>query len=150
ILEQRVKATQDQLELVDLWARLGEVYETRLNSVPDAIRSFRAIFDGLDKAHEGAIAALARIYEAQGAWNELDTVYQRELENASGDVAESEIRAKIAHLMSDRLGDPQRAIDTWKLVLDLRGEDPEALQALANLYESQGAWRELVDILERQ
>ena len=35
-------------------------------------------------------------------------------------------------------------------VLDLRGEDAEALGALANLYEQQQLWRELIDVLERQ
>ena len=34
-------------------------------------------------------------------------------------------------------------------MLDLRGEDPEALKALGQLYTSQGNWRDLVDILER-
>ena len=31
-----------------------------------------------------------------------------------------------------------------------RGEDPEALAALAQLYEGQQAWRELVDVLDRR
>jgi tetratricopeptide (TPR) repeat protein len=150
ILEMRVRAPADEVELVELYARLGEVYEARLTDIPNATASFRRIFDGLDRAHEGAIQALARIYEGQGDWNRLNEVYERELENASGDVQEAEIRAKIAHLAADRLGDPQRAVDTWKVVLDLRGEDPEALGALANLYEGQQAWRELVDVLERQ
>ncbi len=150
VLEQRVKAQVDDLELTELWARLGEVYETRLVDIPNATRAFRKIFDGLDKTHDGAIQALARIYSAQEAWTDLNTVYERELENASGDVAEAEIRAKIAHLAFERLNDPVRAIDTWKIVLDLRGEDPEALAALANLYEQQQQWRELVDVLERQ
>ncbi len=35
-------------------------------------------------------------------------------------------------------------------MLDLRGEDPEALAAMANLYEAGSAWPELVDVLERQ
>ncbi len=35
-------------------------------------------------------------------------------------------------------------------VLDLRGEDVEALAALGNLYESLGQWAKLVDVLERQ
>ncbi len=139
ILEMRVKATADTLDLVDLYARLGELYETKLGDLPNAIRAYRRIFDELDKTHEGAIAALARIYEQQEAWQELDAVYQRELENASGDTAEAEIRAKIAHLAADKLEQPERAIETWKAVLDLRGEDPEALHALANLYESLGA-----------
>jgi tetratricopeptide (TPR) repeat protein len=150
ILEMRVKATADAVELVDLYARLGELYEVKLGDLPNAIKAYRRIFDELDKAHEGALAALARIYEQQGAWQELDAVYQRELENASGDAAEADIRAKIAHIAAERLGQPDRAIETWKAVLDLRGEDPEALHALANLYESQQQWAKLVDILERE
>ena len=37
----------------------------------------------------------------------------------------------------------------WKRVLDLRGEDPEALVALADLYEQESQWAELSDVLER-
>ena len=150
ILEMRVKAPAEEIELVDLYARLGEVYETRLNDIPNATIAFRKIFDGLDKTHDAAIQALARIYSQLESWQELNTVYERELENAAGDVAEAEIRAKLANLAALRLNDPGRAIDTWKIVLDLRGEDPEALAALANLYDSQQSWRELADVLERQ
>ncbi len=150
ILEMRVRATADVPELVELYARLGELYETSLGDPSNAIRAYRRIFDALDKTHEGAIRALARIYEQQGAWPELDAVYQRELENASGDSAEAEIRAKIAHLAADKLHQPERAIETWKAVLDLRGEDAEALHALGQLHESLGQWAKLVDVLERE
>ncbi len=150
ILEQRIKAGGDAVEQVDFHARLGEIYEEKVADIPNAIRVFRRIFDELDKTHEGAIAALARIYEAGENWTELNGVYERELENAAGDSAAADIRAKIAHLAAERLNDPTRAIETWKTVLDLRGEDPEALAGLANLYESQGLWRELVEVLERE
>jgi tetratricopeptide (TPR) repeat protein len=150
ILEMRVAATADTIELVELHARLGELYETRLADLPNAIRAYRRIFDDLDKGQEGAIGALARIYEQQQAWQELDAVYQRELENASGDAAEAEIRGRIARLATEKLGQHERAIETWKAVLDLRGEDPEALHALADLYESLGQWAKLVDVLERE
>ena len=150
VLEMRVAATADALELVDLYARLGELYETRLGDLPSAVRSYRRIFDELEKTHEGAIAALARIYAQQEAWEDLDAVYQRELENASGDSAEAEIRSRIARLASEKLGQPERAITTWKAVLDLRGEDPEALHALADLYLALGQWAKLVDVLERE
>ncbi len=149
-LEQRVRATEDTVELIELYSRLGETYEEKLGQVGDAIRAFRAIFDQLDPAHEPTITALARLYEFKQSWNDLNVVYERELNNAMGDTQEAEIRAKLAHLAFDRLGDVDRAIETWKRVLDLRGEDPEALGALANLYESQQHWAELCDILERQ
>jgi tetratricopeptide (TPR) repeat protein len=150
VLEMRVRATSDSLELVELFARLGELYEVRLGDVENAIRAYRRIFDGLDKSHEGSISALARIYEQQSAWKDLDTVYQGELQNASGDTAEADIRAKIARLASDKLNQPERAIETWRAVLDLRGEDGEALHALADLYEASAQWAKLVDVLERE
>jgi tetratricopeptide (TPR) repeat protein len=150
ILEMRVKATADRLELVELYARLGELYEARLDDVPNAVRAYRQIFDGLDPAHEGAVAALARIYERQSAWQELDAVYRGELRNEAGSPREAEIQASIARLAADKLGQPERAIETWKAVLDLRGEDVEALHALGDLYDSLGQWARLVDVLERE
>jgi tetratricopeptide (TPR) repeat protein len=149
VLEQRAVAAEDTLDKVDLYSRLGQVYEERLGRLDDAIRAHRVIFDTLAPTNEEAIAALGRIYEQNQAWQELNTVFQRELENAAGDVQEAEIRAKIAHLAADRLGNVDGAIEGWKRVLDLRGEDPEALRALAGLYEQQGKWAELADVLDR-
>jgi tetratricopeptide (TPR) repeat protein len=149
VLEQRAVAAEDTLDKVDLYGRLGQVYEERLGRLDDAIRAHRMIFDGLSPANEEAIAALGRIYQQNEAWQELSAVYQRELDNAAGDVQEAEIRAKIAHLAAERLGNVEGAIEGWKRVLDLRGEDPEALGALAGLYEQQDKWAELADVLER-
>ncbi|MBI2393790.1 MAG: tetratricopeptide repeat protein, partial [Deltaproteobacteria bacterium] len=149
ILEKRTRATEDEVERVDFFARLGQVYEENLGRVDDAIVAFRKIFDELDKQHEGAIAALARLYQIKGSPNDLLQVYERELENAVGDVAEADIQAKIANLKSEMLGDVAGAIELWKRVLDLRGEDPEALSALSSLYERQQMWPELADVLER-
>lgn len=115
----------------------------------DAIRAYRVIFDELQPDNQDAIDALARIYQRTGQWAALNGVFQRQLDNAHGDAEESEIRAKMAHLASERLDDVDGAIEGWKRVLDLRGEDPEALRALARLYEGLGRWSELTDVLER-
>ncbi|MGC4089575.1 MAG: tetratricopeptide repeat protein [Polyangiaceae bacterium] len=149
ILEQRANSAQETHDKVDLYSRLGQVYEEKLNQVGNAIRAYRVIFDTLEPANEGAVLALARIYEQSGNYVELDKVYQRELDNAVGDVQEAEIRAKMAHVAAERLGNVDAAVEGWKRVLDLRGEDPEALGALAGLYEQQNKWAELTDVLER-
>ncbi|MES1178847.1 MAG: tetratricopeptide repeat protein [Myxococcales bacterium] len=149
VLEQRALSAADDHERVELYTRLGQVYEERLGQIPDAVRAYRAIFDKLAPTNEDAIAALGRIYEQSQAYSELDAVYRRELDNAVGDVQEAEIRAKMAHLAAERLGNVDGAVEGWKRVLDLRGEDPEALGALAGLYEQQSKWAELTDVLER-
>jgi tetratricopeptide (TPR) repeat protein len=149
VLEQRVVVAEPGLEKVELCTRLGQVYEERLGQVGDAVRAYRLIFDELEPTNENAIEALSRIYQQTESWTELAKVYERELENAHGDVQEAEIRARMAHLTAERLGNKEAAIEGWKRVLDLRGEDPEALRALAGLYEDQGRWAELTDVLER-
>ena len=148
-LEQRVLATQEQYELIELYSRLGQTYEERLGEVDNAIRAYRKIFDELEKNNEQAIQALERLYGVKGAWVELKGVLERELEIAQGDSEEADIRAKMANLLSERLNDINSSIETWKRVLELRGEDAEALSALANLYERMGQWAELCDVLER-
>jgi len=149
VLEQRALVAEDKPEKVELYTRLGQVYEERLGQVVDAVRAYKNIFEELEPANEYAIEALSRIYAHTENWADLDRVYQRELDNAAGDVQEAEIRARMAHLAADRLGNVEGAIEGWKRVLDLRGEDPEALRALAGLYEQQGRWAELTDVLER-
>ncbi len=61
ILEMRLKAAEaqrqagapiDPLDLVELHARLGEVYEARLGDLDQALRVYRVIFDRLDRTHE--------------------------------------------------------------------------------------------------
>ncbi|MBK8941678.1 MAG: tetratricopeptide repeat protein [Polyangiaceae bacterium] len=155
VLEQRLLATKDSLELVELHLRLGEVYEDRLRDesgvgqLDDATRVYRRVFDELDPPNEAAILALERIYNQRGQWPELKGVLERQLEHASGDSEEADIRAKMANLLADRLNDMPRAVDTWKRVLDLRGDDPEALHGLANLHERLSEWAELTDVLGR-
>jgi len=148
-LEQRVRVPGESYEVIELYSRLGQTYEERLGQLDDAIRAYRKIFDELDRTNDQAIYALERIYAQKGSWTDLKVVYDRQLETAVGDTAEADIRAKMAHLFADRLNDVPGAVDTWKRVLELRGEDPEALGALANLYERMEQWAELCDVLER-
>lgn len=115
----------------------------------DAIRAYRVVFDDLQKDNEDAIESLERVYRLTEQWELLDVVYVRELEIAAGDSAEAEVRAKRAHLASDHLSNIAASIEGWKRVLELRGEDPEALRALAFLYEKESQWSELTDVLER-
>ncbi|MFO0589178.1 MAG: tetratricopeptide repeat protein [Polyangiaceae bacterium] len=148
-LEQRVRVPGEPYEIIELYSRLGQVYEERLGQLDDAIRTYRRVFDELERTNEQAIFALERIYAQKGSWTDLKVVYDRQLEIAVGDAAEADIRAKMAHLFADRLNDIPGAVETWKRVLELRGEDPEALGALANLYERMQQWAELCDVLER-
>ncbi|HEY5957977.1 MAG TPA: hypothetical protein VIV60_15545, partial [Polyangiaceae bacterium] len=149
VLEQRVLASSDDSDKIELSIRLGQVYEEQLGQKTEAIRAYRKVFDELDGSNADVIQALGRIYAETEQWKALKTVYERELENCVGDIEEAEIRARLAKVSAERLGNVADAIAGWKRVLDLRGEDAEALWALADLYQQQSQWAELTDVLER-
>lgn len=149
VLEQRAALCEDTDEKAELLTRLGRVYEEHLGRVPDAIRAYRTIFDEAGPDNEDATQALVGLYTQSEAWTELEYVFNKQLASAMGDVQEANIRAQLAHLLFERLDRVDQAVEGWKRVLDLRGEDPEALNALGDIYEKQQRWSDLSDVLER-
>ncbi|MBW2524919.1 MAG: tetratricopeptide repeat protein [Deltaproteobacteria bacterium] len=149
VLEQRVQTTEETFQLVEFCTRLGEIYEEQLGQFDDAVRVYRRIFDDLEPENEQAQVVLERIYAAQEKWPELLGVYERQMAQAPGDYEQAEVGAKMGRVLGEHLNQVERAIDTWKQVLELRGDDSEALGALAELYERTEQWAELTEVLER-
>ncbi len=137
-------------DLVELGYRLGQVYENELNRPQEAIAAYRRVLDKVDARHSEAITALAGVYTRLLDWPALFQTFERELEVVGGDSARSDVFAKMARLASDHIGNKEQAVGLWQKVLDLRGEDQEALNSLGDIYAGQEKWRDLVDILERE
>ncbi len=150
VLRKRIEGSNNSSELVELNFRLGTVLEQRLGATEEAIQAFDELLSKHDSEHSGAIQALQGIYANLERWPELFAAFEKELSIALGDSQQAEVFARMAKLSSNRLRDSEKAIELWQRVLDLRGEDPEALNALGDIYASQGNWRDLVDVLERE
>ncbi len=150
VLRKRIEGCSNGSELIELHYRLGTVLEQHLGCTEEALEVFHHLLDQHDSEHAPSIQALERIYASLERWPELFSAFEKELSIALGDSQQAEIFARMARLSSNRLRDPEKAIELWQRVLDLRGEDPEALNALGDIYASQGNWRDLVDVLERE
>jgi len=150
VLRKRIEGSNNSTELVELHYRLGSELESKLRFTEEAIEVFTTLLDRYDSEHADTIRALQRIYAKLERWPELFATFEKELSIALGDAQQADVFARMARLSSNRLKDPERAIGLWQRVLDLRGEDAEALNALGDIYASQGNWRDLVDVLERE
>lgn len=150
VLRKRIAATDIPADLVDLHFRLGQVLENDLGQTEAAIEVYSRVLGELEPEHAESIKAVQEIYTRQQAWPALYEAFEKELEVVFGDTNQADILAKMARLASEKLGDADKAIELWKRVLDLRGEDPEALNALGNIYAEQQNWAELVEVLERE
>ncbi|HJL19199.1 MAG TPA: tetratricopeptide repeat protein [Sandaracinaceae bacterium LLY-WYZ-13_1] len=149
-LKKRVASAEDDLEKVELSYRLGQVLESQLGRIDEAVEVYQGILKELDPEHEGSIKALENIYVEKQDWEKLFETFAKEMDVVLGDTARSDVTAKMARVAATHLNDPDRAIELWREVLDLRGEDPEALNELGNLYASLERWAELVEILDRE
>lgn len=148
ILRREIEVTYDEPELIALMYRLGQRNEQQ-GELDLAVDEYNGIL-ARSPNHPDALARLEAIYVAREEWPPLYEIYARQAENAEQDLDRARILASQANLAGHFLERPLDAIDLWNQVLDLRGEDAEALMALEGLYQHQESWRELVDVCERQ
>jgi tetratricopeptide (TPR) repeat protein len=149
ILKRRITITDATEDLVELQLRLGYTFENPLEDLDSAVEVYTQVLDN-DSRNAQALDALEKIYFRREQWQELHDVYEKMIDIAPGDSGVADCYARMAKISSDALDDPDRAQDLWNRVLDLRGEDPVALWALADLYEAAEEWRDLVEVLQRQ
>ncbi|MEI8255690.1 MAG: tetratricopeptide repeat protein, partial [Deltaproteobacteria bacterium] len=150
VLDRRVQATEDSSQKIELSFRLGQLLESELAQTEPAIERYRSIIDSFDPRHEDSLNSLERLYAATEQWPQLFGVYEKKLDVALGDADRSDIYARMAGLAAEQLQRPEEAVKLWGEVLSIRGEDPEALGALAQLHEGAGRHQDHIDVLERQ
>jgi tetratricopeptide (TPR) repeat protein len=124
--------------------RLGEVAESRLNDVPRAIATYRAVLER-DPKHAGALAALARLYEQKGERAEAAAVLEVVVAGQTGAEA-----VRTALRMADlyvALKDEAAQRRTLEVALAADGTHSDVRARLAALYEQQAAWAELAGLI---
>jgi golgin subfamily B member 1 len=149
VLRKRVAVASASEHRLELMQRLGNVLYNDVGSTAEAIEVFHRMLEE-ESGHEGALRALQNVYLITQNWGELYQVYDKEVAVVVGDSAQAEILGRMAMLAWTKLGDLDRSVALLRRVLDLMGEDPEALNALGNIYALQENWADLVDMLERE
>jgi tetratricopeptide (TPR) repeat protein len=94
-----------------------------------------------------AAQALERIYAASGRNAELAKMLGVQVALESHAEKRRELLARLGELSETVLAEPAGAIAAWKQRLEDDPADEKALVALDRLYERQGEWRALVDVL---
>jgi golgin subfamily B member 1 len=149
ILRRRIEITSDHDEQLELYFRRGAIQSDALGDLDAALVSYQAVLDK-ESRNRRALEAEESIHFRRQDWHKLYATYEKLVDVADHDAEMADIYARMARLASDALADETKAIDLLQRVLDIRGEEPQALAALADLTERQGRWEELVELIERQ
>jgi len=132
---------------VKLLVRLGSVYETKLAEPERAVDTFRRVID-LDPRHRPSIEALARLYRQADRLEEAAEVLERLLE--ASEPSELVRRAEELAELYVKLEQGENACRALERVLDSGQATPELLARLEGLYQQQGNWSRLAELLVKQ
>jgi len=149
ILRRRIEVVQDPDEQMELYFRRGDIFSDALGDLEQALKNYSAILDQ-ESRNRRALEKIESIHFRKEDWRKLFETYEKLIDCAETDAEMADIYARMARLSSDALNEEEKAIELLGRVLDIRGEEPQALAALADLVTRQQKWDELVEIVERQ
>lgn len=130
-------AVPDAAQAADVVQRIGEILERRLGRPDDAIAAYREALT-LAPSHPFALHALARLYRARGDDESLVEILRAQAAARPPPEERARLLAEAARIAEERLGDPQRAIDTWEDALRADPGHAPARRALDRLYSETG------------
>jgi len=139
----------DPTEMTSLAARHARLRDEQLGHAGAAIGTWQEVLD-LDPNHRPAFDALVRLYEQTGQHEELFDTWERLSMQVVEPAEQASIFETMARIAADPLDRADDAIDLWRRVLEVRGEDGGALENLAWLYRKTEQYAELADVIDRQ
>lgn len=142
-------------EAAALLSRVARVQETQLGDDRSAFNTWIETFK-VEPSEEESRASVKRMASMLGQWADAARAYEEAIQAVDiGDIVlRGELLAELARIYDTHMADTEKAIDAYRRLLDLDPGNPEtatpAMDALGRLYEEEGQWRELIDILRRK
>jgi len=139
----------DLAKAADVAMERAGILEERLGAPTDAIKALDALLRDINPNHLEAHTALRRLHEARGDFDAAVRIAEREMYLSPEPIRKVSRGLEIGFICRDRLGNPTRALQAFKRVLELDPQQDEALAASADLLAKLGRWKEHVAMLER-
>lgn len=147
--DDRAKRAQDPRQRIALLREIGTIYEERLVQKPlaflAAARAFREDWNDAELA-----AWTERLALETDSVDELISIYDEALGNLTDERRITDTHLRMAELAWKHLAAPADAEKHYRRALDSDPRNSTALDGMVALYQSQGKWREVVQVFERQ
>lgn len=151
LLERLIDMAESPSARSVLRIELAKMSEERFQALDTAIDLLRAVLD--DEPGRGdAVVALSELYEKTKRDEDLADLLATQISGAKerGDIAaELTFQVRLGEVYDSRLGDRERAIETYRAVLQRDSNHTGALEALARLLQSENRLPEAAQVLDQ-
>src|SRR5262249_20633019 len=147
-LQSALGAKNDTAREALLRLELGCILDEKLNQREEAARELER---GLlaDRANPELLSALARLYDAMGAWEKLIEILRRRASGEGGGGLPQAL-VEIGRVYDDKLGDLVKAREALEQAVHLDPTRRDALSQLRSIAERRADWREAVALALRE
>ncbi len=144
-LEARFQVVHDKAQRLDMARELEEIYRRLSDDEKAFYWSCQLLRE--DFADAEMRERVEMMADEMERWDELLVVYEDIVRSFVDRQQIVETYLFIARNYQDRLSQPENALRNYRRVLDYDSNNPEAIDALEELYRALGQWRDLIDIL---
>jgi tetratricopeptide (TPR) repeat protein len=148
VFEDMATGATDRDLLVSLHGTLARYYADELRHPDYAVAHYRRILS-LDAENKSALNALEQLLRRESRLPELCEILRRKADLAVELPEKKQYLFDIAEISEKALHDLGRAAAALEDVVRLDEHDEAALGLLRRIYEHEGRWRELIDVLRR-
>ncbi|MEI9949489.1 MAG: tetratricopeptide repeat protein [Pseudomonadota bacterium] len=151
LLERLIDLAESPAARSVLRMELAKLSEERFQALDTAIELLQAVLDD-EPGRADAVVALSELYEKTKRDEDLAELLSAQISGARerGDVAgELSFQVRLGEVYDSRLGDRERAIETYRAVLERDARHSGALEALARLLQSENRLPEAAQVLDQ-
>ncbi len=143
--EIELQTTSDPKARTTRLYKLAEILEERLERDEEAITKLEECI-AQSPGFLPALKSLGRLYIKYNRWESLINMYEKELEWCQ-DVEQSIfILDKVGNIWEEKLGDIDKAIRTYKRLLELSPNHLPAIRTLGKLFSKADRWEDMIKI----
>lgn len=146
-LERQLELAVTPRQKVVLLERIAGLYEEEHLDHRRAAESCERILE-LDPNNDNALAQLARHYRMLERWADVALVQERRLASLSDPESKAEVAAVLGRVLSEQLGERERALDAYEQALEALPSYPPALEAAAKLRAELGQGERALEAIE--
>lgn len=137
----KAEAVPDQAAAVELLNRAGGLWVEKFNNDEQALQALSKALT-INPRHRPTIAKAQEIYARLGRWEEVLSLYAREVELVADPKAKSDIFTRMGQVLQEKIGNDARASQNYELALRSDPNRMEAVRPLARIYFNHKRWEQ--------
>lgn len=141
------EASTDDALTTSLYRSIAEIYQKNIPGSPEVEQFLNKSLE-VDPTNNKSGFHLERLFRREERWDDLATFFQSRVENAADDFSRNDALMDLGRLYGIQLGDRETMKKYFSKVLDGDHSHAVAMRALADAYQEDENWEELIQIYE--